>query len=124
MQLTNAQRAAVETKDKTLLLSAAAGSGKTSTLTKRIITSITSPVNPKDISKMLIVTFTRASANDLKEKIFSALSDALAADPTNKHLTGQLIKLGSAKISTIDSFYLNAVKQNFSALGLHFLQNS
>lgn len=118
MQLTKAQETAINTRDKTLLLSAAAGSGKTSTLTKRIIMSITADKDPSDISKMLIVTFTRASANDLKTKIFNALSDALASDPTNKHLTEQLIKLGSAKISTIDAFYLSAVKQNFSALGL------
>ncbi|MBO7310724.1 MAG: UvrD-helicase domain-containing protein [Clostridia bacterium] len=118
MKLTQAQLNAIETKNKTLLLSAAAGSGKTSTLTRRIINSITDKDAPKDISKMLIVTFTRASANDLKTKIFNAISDALASDPSNRHLTEQLIKLGSANISTIDSFYLNIVKQNFSELGL------
>ncbi len=115
---TAAQTAAIETKNKTLLLSAAAGSGKTSTLTERIIRSITDKDSNSDISNMLIVTFTRASAMDLKSKIFNALSKALAEDPSNKRLTKQLIKLGSAKISTIDSFYLNAVKSNFSALGL------
>ena len=115
---TAAQTAAIETKNKTLLLSAAAGSGKTSTLTERIIRSITDKDSPADIENMLIVTFTRASATDLKSKIFNALSKALAADPTNKHLTKQLIKLGSAKISTIDSFYLNAVRSSFSSLGL------
>ena len=115
---TDAQLAAINTKNKTLLLSAAAGSGKTTTLTQRIISSITDPSSPADISKMLIVTFTRASAADLRTKIFNAVSDALALDPSNKHLSSQLIKLGSAKISTIDSFYLAAVKQNFAALGL------
>lgn len=117
-QWTEAQKTAINTKNKTLLLSAAAGSGKTSTLTERIIRSITDPDSPADISKMLIVTFTRASATDLKTKIFNAVSNALAESPTDRHLTEQLIKLGSAKISTIDAFYLNAVKQNFSALGL------
>ncbi len=115
---TAAQQAAIDTKNKTLLLSAAAGSGKTSTLTERIIRSITDKDSPADISKMLIVTFTRASATDLKTKIFNAVSGALADDPSSKHLTRQLIKLGSARISTIDAFYLSAVKQNFSALGL------
>ncbi|MBO5204002.1 MAG: UvrD-helicase domain-containing protein [Clostridia bacterium] len=115
---TAAQCAAIETKNKTLLLSAAAGSGKTSTLTERIIRSITDKDSPSDISDMLIVTFTRASATDLKTKIFTALSNALAKDPSNKHLTRQLIKLGSARISTIDSFYLDAVKKNFASLGL------
>ena len=115
---TAAQSAAINTKNKTLLLSAAAGSGKTTTLTARIISAITDPDAPADISKMLIVTFTRASAADLKAKIFNAVSKALAENPQNKHLSKQLIKLVSAQISTIDSFYLNAVRQNFSALGI------
>ncbi len=115
---TAAQQAAISQKNKTLLLSAAAGSGKTTTLTERIIRSITDKDCPADISKMLIVTFTRASAADLKTKIFTAVSNALSIDPTNKHLASQLVKLGSAKISTIDSFYLNEVRQNFSSLGL------
>ena len=115
---TAAQSAAINTKNKTLLLSAAAGSGKTTTLTARIISALTDPDSPADISKMLIVTYTRASAADLKSKIFNALSKALAENPQNKHLSKQLIKLVSAQISTIDSFYLNSVRQNFSALGI------
>ena len=115
-EFTTAQKIAIETRNKTLLLSAAAGSGKTTTLTQRIISSITD--ENADISKMLIVTFTKASANDLKTKITAAINTALANDPSNKHLSGQLIKLGSAKISTIDAFYLNAVRQNFASLGL------
>lgn len=113
---TPAQTVAIETRNKTLLLSAAAGSGKTTTLTERIIRSITE--EGADISKMLIVTFTRASASDLKTKITNAINEALANDPSNTHLSGQLIKLVSAKISTIDAFYLNSVRQNFAALGL------
>lgn len=115
---TAAQLAAINTKNKTLLLSAAAGSGKTTTLTQRIISTITDPDSPADISKMLIVTFTRASAADLKAKIFNAVSRELSQNPQNKHLSKQLIKLVSAQISTIDSFYLNAVRQNFSALDI------
>ncbi len=115
---TEAQLAAINTKNKTLLLSAAAGSGKTTTLTQRIISAITDPEKPADISNMLIVTFTRASAADLKSKIFNAVSRELAQNPTNKHLSKQLIKLVSAQISTIDSFYLNAVRQNFSTLNI------
>ncbi len=115
---TPAQHDAISTKDKTLLLSAAAGSGKTSTLTERIIRSITDKDAPADIGNMLIVTFTRASASDLKTKIYNALTTALASDPSNRHLTRQLIKLGSAKISTIDAFYLGAVKENFASLGI------
>ena len=115
-KFTPAQQVAINTRNKTLLLSAAAGSGKTTTLTERIIRSITE--EGADISKMLIVTFTRASASDLKTKITAAINKALASDPTNTHLSSQLIKLVSAKISTIDAFYLSSVKQNFASLGL------
>ncbi len=115
---TPAQMAAMSTRNKTLLVSAAAGSGKTATLTERIIRGITDETSPSDISKLLIVTFTRAAAEELKTRIFGALSEALAKDPTNKRLTSQLIKLGSARISTIDCFYLELIRTNFSELGL------
>lgn len=115
---TAAQSAAMNTRHKTLLVSAAAGSGKTATLTERIIRSITDPNTPADISKMLIVTFTRAAADELKSRIFSALSEELAKNPSDRHLSEQLIKLGSAKICTIDAFYLELLRSNFSTLGL------
>ena len=115
---TPAQKTAIESRGVDLLVSAAAGSGKTATLTERIIRSLTDKDSPADISKMLIVTFTRASAADLRQKIFSALSDALAENPADKHLAEQLVKLNDAKISTIDSFYLDLIRENFSTLGL------
>ncbi|MBE6597126.1 MAG: hypothetical protein E7641_05590 [Ruminococcaceae bacterium] len=109
---------AINTRDKELLISAAAGSGKTATLTERIIRSLTDENDPRDISRMLIVTFTKKAAGELRQRIFSAVTSALAADPKNRHLSGQLIKIGSAKICTIDSFYFDLVKENFSSLGL------
>ena len=115
---TQAQLQAITSRDKTLLVSAAAGSGKTATLTERIIRKLTEKNSPADISDMLIVTFTRASAADLRAKISAALRDALAIDPENAHLAKQLVKLSSAHISTIDSFYLDAVRKNFAALSL------
>lgn len=115
---TDAQLLAIGTTDKALLVSAAAGSGKTATLTERIIRRITDENIHADISKMLIVTFTRSAAADLKTKIFAALSKALAKEPDNTHLASQLMKIGSAKICTIDSFYLDVVRSNFSSLGL------
>ena len=118
MNWTPAQSAAIETRGKDLLVSAAAGSGKTATLTERIIRSLQDTENPADISKMLIVTFTRAAASELRMKIFKALSEALAKDPSNRHLSSQLIKTTSAKICTIDSFYLDMIRENFSSLGL------
>ncbi len=115
---TNAQLEAIGAQKKTLLVSAAAGSGKTATLTERIIRKLTDKDCPADISDMLIVTFTRASAADLRAKISAALRNALATDPENAHLTKQLVKLGSAHISTIDSFYLDAVRKSFAKLSL------
>lgn len=115
---TDAQRSAIDVRGKTVLVSAAAGSGKTATLTERIIRRLTDEENPADISRFLVVTFTKASAADLKKKISKALGKALAENPSNRHLAEQMVRLGSASISTIDSFYYGAVKQNFDVLGL------
>jgi len=108
----------MNTHGRTLLISAAAGSGKTATLTERIIRKITNPEHPADLSKMLIVTFTKAAAAELKQRISKALSEAIAADPGNRHLQNQLIHLGSAHISTIDAFCYQPVKENFAASGM------
>ena len=115
---TEAQLSAINTRDKTLLVSAAAGSGKTATLTERIIRSLTREESPADLSRLLVVTFTRAAAADLKAKISTALSDSLANDPANRHLASQIMLLGSAKICTIDSFYYDILKNNFQKLSL------
>ncbi len=115
---TEAQRAAIDIRGKELLVSAAAGSGKTATLTERIITSLTDKDSPADISNMLVVTFTRAAAAELRQRIFKAVSEALAKDPSNRRLSSQLVKIGNAKICTIDSFYLELIRENFDSLGL------
>ena len=81
--LTYAQRQAVNHDKSDLIISAGAGSGKTKTLIRRITDKI---ISYADITKMLIVTFTKASVADLKTKIFKAVSNALAKDPTNKAL--------------------------------------
>ena len=115
---TPAQQLAINTRNKSLLVSAAAGSGKTATLTERIIRSLTDKDTPVDIDSLLVVTFTRAAASELRQRISSSLSDALAADPTNKHLSEQLIKMSGAKISTIDSFSLEILRSNFDKLDI------
>lgn len=117
-KFTDAQKSAIDTRNKTLLVSAAAGSGKTYTLIQRIINRISDKDNPADISKMLIVTFTRAAASELRTRLFKELGKALAQNPSDKHLASQLMKLESAKICTIDSFYLDIVRSNFSSLDL------
>lgn len=115
---TDSQKLAITVRDKTLLVSAAAGSGKTSVLTERIIRSLTDPQSDADLSRMLVVTFTRAAAAELKGRIAEALSSALAEAPDNHRLSEQLLKLGSAQISTIDSFFQKLVRANFEKLGL------
>ncbi len=112
------QEEAMRIRGKTLLVSAAAGSGKTSVLTERIIRSLLDKEQPADLSRMLIVTFTRAAAAELKGRIAEALGKALAENPENEHLSHQLFLLGSAQISTIDSFFQKAVKANFEKLDI------
>ncbi len=110
---TKSQELAINTRDRSILLSAAAGSGKTATLTARIISSLTDPVSPIELSNMLIVTFTRAAASEMRERISKALNDALADDPSNEFLNRQTVMIASADICTIDSFCLNTVESNF-----------
>ncbi len=115
---TEAQASAIRTRGRTLLISAAAGSGKTATLTERIIRRLTDPENPIELSRLLVVTFTRAAASELRERIGKALTEAIAADPGNGHLRRQLIGLSSAHISTIDAFVREPVTAHFAELGL------
>ncbi len=115
---TAAQTAAMTTGGCTLLVSAAAGSGKTATLTERIIRRLTDPVHPAELSRMLIVTFTRAAAAELKQRISEALRQALDTDPYNRHLQRQILDLGSAHISTIDAFCMEPLRAHFAEAGL------
>ena len=115
---TDEQLSAIKTRDKTLLVSAAAGSGKTATLTERIIRSLTDPVSPMDIDSILVVTFTNAAASELRAKISKALTEAVEANPDDKHLKRQLYLLPSAKIRTIDSFCNELLRANCDRVGL------
>ena len=103
-QFTDEQLSAINTRDKTLLVSAAAGAGKTATLTERIIRSIIDEKSEEDISDMLIVTFTRAAAAELRDRISGAIKKKIEENPNDSRLLKQLYKLPSARISTIDSF--------------------
>lgn len=114
---TESQLEAIETRGCDLLVSAGAGSGKTAVLTERIIRRLKTDKD-SDITKMLIVTFTKAAAGELRERISAALSDALAENPNNKHIERQLLRLDSAKICTIHSFCLDLLRENFTRAGL------
>lgn len=113
------QLSAIETRDKTLLVSAAAGSGKTATLTERIIRSLLDKEHPVTIDSMLIVTFTNAAAGELKEKIRTALEEAVKKNPSDEGLVRQLMMLPSASIKTIDSFCNDLLKNNAASVGLN-----
>ena len=113
---TEAQQAAIDTRDRTLLVSAAAGSGKTATLTERIVQTIL--CDKGDISRMLIVTFTRAAAAELRSRIGAALNGAIASEGRTPHLVRQSLLLPGAHISTIDSFCVDLVRANAVRLGL------
>ena len=112
------QLSAIETRDRTLLVSAAAGSGKTTTLTERIIRSLLDEEKPESLENMLIVTFTNASTADMARKIGEALKNAIKENPKNQRLEKELYLLPSARISTIDSFLNEIVRSNADRVGV------
>lgn len=118
IQWTPDQLHAITNRAPRILVSAAAGSGKTTVLTERIIRRISDEAHPLDISQMLIVTFTKAATADLKDQIAAALTARLAEHPTSKHLARQLTLLPSAQISTIHSFCYTLIRMHFQQLSL------
>ena len=115
---TDSQLAAINTRDRTLLVSAAAGSGKTATLTERIISSILDEKDPINIEDMLIVTYTRAAVGELRERISKAVKKAISERPGDERLEKQLHMLPSAKISTIDAFCADILRANADRVGI------
>ncbi len=115
VQFTAEQTAAIKTRGRTLLVSAAAGSGKTAALTRRIIEGLLDPVSPRSLSRLLVVTFTVSAAADMREKIRRALDEAIATDPENPRLLRESMLLPSAEICTIDSLCNRILRQNAEA---------
>ena len=115
---TEAQKEAITASHPSILVSAAAGSGKTAVLTERILRRLTDEEHPADIGRLLIVTFTKAAAAELKQRISAALTSKMAENPGNTRLFRQYASLGRARISTIDSFCYDLVRTNFDKLGL------
>ena len=115
---TDSQLDAINTRDRTLLVSAAAGSGKTATLTERIISSVLDEENPINIEDMLIVTYTRAAVGELRERIAKAVKKAIKERPDDERLEKQLHMLPSAKISTIDAFCADILRANAERVGI------
>ena len=115
---TDEQLLAIETRGKNLLVAAAAGSGKTAVLVERIIKIITDDNNPVDIDKLLVVTFTNAAASEMRERIGDAISKKLEEMPNSKMLQRQLALLNKSNITTIHSFCLDIIKNNFHLIDL------
>ena len=108
---TNEQLQAINEKGNNILVAAAAGSGKTAVLVERIINKV---INEKiDIDKILVVTFTNAAASEMRERILEAIYKKLEENPLNYHLQRQIILLNKASISTIHSFCLDIIRNNF-----------
>lgn len=115
---TDDQQHAIDARGGTLLVSAAAGSGKTAVLVERVIKKLTDEHNPIGVRDLLIVTFTNAAAAQMKERISAAIGKRILLEPGNRHLRRQQMLLPLANICTIDSFCINLVRENFHALNV------
>ena len=113
---TQDQKKVIELRNRNILVSAAAGSGKTAVLVERIIQMITDPDKPMDVDKLLVVTFTNAAAAEMRERIGQAIDQLLQSHPEDSHLQRQSTLVRHAQITTIDSFCLNIIRNHFDSL--------
>ena len=118
MKWTKEQQNVIDFRNRNILVSAAAGSGKTAVLVERIIKKITDTENPVDIDRLLVVTFTKAAAAEMKERIGNAIEKLLEEYPEDENLRRQQTLLHNAQITTIDSFCLFVVRNHFEEIGL------
>ena len=117
-QFTAEQTMAIETRGCDLLVSAAAGSGKTAVLIERLIRMITDAKQPVELDRLLVVTFTEAAASEMRQRLGEALRERLRENPEDEHLQRQMLILPKASITTIHSFCLQVVRANFARLGI------
>lgn len=115
---TEEQQKVIDTHGIDVLVSAAAGSGKTAVLVARILEMVTSPVHPVDIDRLLVVTFTNAAAAEMRQRIRDALEVRAEQEADNEHLQRQLVLIHNAKITTIHSFCLQVLRSHFHLIGL------
>ena len=115
---TEEQQQVIGERGHNLLVSAAAGSGKTAVLVERILSLITDPEKPADIDRLLVVTFTNAAAQEMKERISAAIGERLAKNPEDVHLQRQMVLLPGARISTIDGFCTYVIRNYFHTIDL------
>ena len=115
---TKEQQQVIDLRGRNILVSAAAGSGKTAVLVERIITRLTKDTPPIDVDQLLVVTFTEAAASEMKERIHDAIEQALQKDPENVHLQRQATLIHQAKITTIHQFCLSVIRDYFHTIDL------
>ena len=118
MKWTREQQNVIDFRNRNILVSAAAGSGKTAVLVERIIQKITDETQPVDIDRLLVVTFTKAAAAEMRERIGNAIEKRLEENPQDENLRKQQTLLHNAQITTIDSFCLFVVRNHFEEIGL------
>ncbi len=114
---TKGQSQAIDTKGS-VLVTAAAGSGKTAVLVERVVKMLCDKENPVSVDRLLIVTFTNAAAAEMRGRIEKRLADELYKNPGDRHLKRQMLLLPSAQICTIDTFCINLVRDNFAVFSL------
>ena len=115
---TEEQQKVIQLRNRNILVSAAAGSGKTAVLVERIITMLTEDDPPVDVDKLLIVTFTEAAASEMKERIRLAIEKKLTEYPEDEHLKQQATLIHNAQITTIHSFCLSVIRDHFHAIDI------
>ena len=114
-KLTNEQQAAVDSRERSLLVSAAAGSGKTKVLVERLFSYVER--EGANLDDFLIITYTRAAASELRGKIAKALNERMERDPGNYHLRQQMLRVYRADIKTVDAFCTSLLRENCYLLG-------
>ena len=112
------QQRVIDTRNSNILVSAAAGSGKTAVLVERIVRMVCDEKNPVDIDRLLIVTFTGAAASEMRERIAEGIQKKLLENPLSAHIQKQATLLHNAQITTIDSFCLFLLRNHFNEIGL------
>ena len=118
MRWTEEQQKVIDLRDRNILVSAAAGSGKTAVLVERIIRRLTEETHPVDVDRLLIVTFTEAAAAEMKERIGAAIENKLRERPGDARLEQQASLIHSAPITTIHSFCLSVIRDHFHVIGI------
>ncbi|MDO5417984.1 MAG: UvrD-helicase domain-containing protein, partial [Lachnospiraceae bacterium] len=118
MRWTEDQERVINSRNRNLLVSAAAGSGKTAVLVERIVRMVTDEKHPVDLDRLLVMTFTNAAAAEMRERIGKAIGEKLSGEPENARLRLQMAIVPHAQIQTIDSFCLFLIRNHYAGLDI------